>query len=127
MIGGVCHFDRVFCFFLGMVGSARFSSSFGSSSSSISSLVESSIVVLVSWLQEAIARVVAYFSAIVTSSFLSASFFLLRRYLVELGSVIGRALVVCLVVIPGFLGFLLQSTPRALGDNGGRHIYMQLC
>ena len=77
MIGGIGDFDRMVCFFLGMVGAARFSSPFRSSSSSISSLVEVSILVLVSWFQEAIARVVSYFSAIVTSSFLSASLFLL--------------------------------------------------
>ena len=77
MIGGICDFDRMVYFFLGMVGAARFSSSFRSSSSSISSLVESSILVLVSWFQETIARVVSYFSAIVASSFLSASFFFL--------------------------------------------------
>ena len=77
MIGCIGDFDRVVCFFLGMVGAAGFSSSFRSSSSSISSLVEVSILVLVSWLQETIARVVSYFSAIVTSSFLSASFFFL--------------------------------------------------
>ena len=77
MIGGIGDFDRVVCFFLGMVRAARFSSSFRSSSSSISSLVKVPILMLVSWFQEAIARVVSYFSAIVTSSFLSASFFLL--------------------------------------------------
>ena len=105
MVGGIGDFDRMVCFFLGMVGAARFSSSFRSSSSSISSLVESSILVLISWFQEAIARVVFYFSAIITSSFLSASFFLLRRYLVVLGCVIGRAWVVSMVVVSGVLGF----------------------
>ena len=55
MVGGVGNFDRVVSFFLGMVGAARFSSSFRSSSSSISSLVEVSILVLVSWFQETIA------------------------------------------------------------------------
>ena len=55
MIGGVCDFDRMVCFFLGVVGAARFSSSFRFSSSSISSLVESSILVLVSRFQEAMA------------------------------------------------------------------------
>ena len=77
MIGGVGDFDRVVYFYLGMVGAVRFSSSFRSSSSSISSLVKCSILVLASWLQESIARVVSYFSTIVTSSFLSASFLLL--------------------------------------------------
>ena len=77
MIRGIGDFDRIVYFFLGMVGAVRFSSSFRSSSSSISSLVEASILVLVSWLQEAITRVVSYFSVIVTSSFLSASLFLL--------------------------------------------------
>ena len=105
MIGGIGDFDRMVCFLLGMVGAARFSSSLRSSSSSISSLVEVSILVLVSWFQEAIARVVSYLSAIIASSFLSSSFFLLRRYLVVLGCVIGRALVVSLVVVPDFLGF----------------------
>ena len=105
MIGGIGNFDRVVCFFLGMVGAAWFSSSFRSSSSSIFSLVESSILVLVSWFQETIARVVSYFSAVITSSFLSYAFFLLGPYLVILGCVIGRALVVSLVVVPGFLGF----------------------
>ena len=88
MIGSICHFDRVVCFFLGMVGAVRFSSCFRSSSSSISSLVEVSIFVLVSWFQEAIARIVSYLSTIIASSFLSSSFFLLRRYLVVLGCVI---------------------------------------
>ena len=105
MIGSIGNFNRMICFFLGMVGAARFSSSFHFSSSSISSLVEYSILVLVSWFQEAIARVVSYFSVIVTSSFLFASLFLLGRYFVELGGVIGRALVVSLVVVPDFLGF----------------------
>ena len=105
MIGDISDFDRVVCFFLGMVGAARFPSSFCSSSSSISSLVEVSILVLVSWFQEAIARVVSYLSTIIASSFLSASFFLLGSYLVIMGCVIGRALVVSLVVVPGFLGF----------------------
>ena len=105
MIGGVCDFDRMVCFFLGMVGAARFSSSFRSSSSSISSLVEVPILVLVSWFQEAIARVVSYLSTIIASSFLSASLFLLGRDFVILGCVIGGALVVSLVVVPGFLGF----------------------
>ena len=85
MIGDVCHFNRVFCFFLGMVGSARFSSSFRSSSSSIASLVESSILVLVSWFRETIARVVSYFSTVITSSFLSSSFLVLGRYLICTG------------------------------------------
>ena len=49
MIGGICDFDRMVCFFLGMVGAARFSSSFRSSPSSISSLVEVPVLVLVSW------------------------------------------------------------------------------
>ena len=88
MIGGVCDFDRVVCFFLGMIGAAGFSSSFCSSSSSISSRVESSILVLVSWFRGAMVGVVSYFSAIITSSFLSASFFLLGRYLIVPGCVI---------------------------------------
>ena len=46
-----------------------------------------------------------YFSTIVTGSILSMSFFLLRCYLVVLGCVIGRALMVSLVVVPGVLGF----------------------
>ena len=54
MIGGIGDFDRMVYFFLGMVGAARFSSSLCSSSSSISSLVEVSILVLVSWFQGAI-------------------------------------------------------------------------
>ena len=83
MIGGVCHFDRVFCFLLGMVGSARLSSSLCSSSSSISSLIESSILVLVSWFQETIARVVSYFSTLITSLLLSSSFFLLGDILLN--------------------------------------------
>ena len=105
MIGGVCDFDRMVCFFLGMVGARRFSSSFRSSSSSISSMVESSILVLDSLFQVAITRVVFYFSSIVTSFFSFASCFLLRPYLIVLGSVIERVLVVSLVVVPGILRF----------------------
>ena len=55
VIGGIGGFDRMVCFFLGMVGAVRISSSFRSLSSSISSLVEVSILVLVSWFQDAIA------------------------------------------------------------------------
>ena len=105
VIGGIGNFDRVVYCFLGMVGAAGFSSSFRSSSSSISSLVEVSILVLVPWFQEAIARVVSYLSAIITGSLLSASLFFLGCYLVELGGVIGRALVMSLVVIPGIFVF----------------------
>ena len=47
----------------------------------------------------------SYLSTIIASSFLSASFFLLGRDFVVLGCVIGGALVVSLVVVPGFLGF----------------------
>ena len=77
MIGGIGDFDRMVCFFLGMVGAAGLSFSFCSSSSSISSLVEVSVLVLVSWFQETIASIVFYFSTVITSSFLSASFFFL--------------------------------------------------
>ena len=69
-------------------------------------MIESLIIlVLVFWFQETIAEEVSYFSIIVPGSFSSASFFLLGSYLVELGDVIGRALVVSLVVVPGILGF----------------------
>ena len=89
MVGGIGDFDMMVSFFLGMVGSARFSSSFRSSSPSISSLIKSSIPMLVFWFQKAITREVSYLSTIVTSSISFASFFFLGRYLIELGGVIG--------------------------------------
>ena len=49
MVRGIGHFDRIVCFFLGVVGGARFFSSFRSFSSSISFLVIYWILVLVCW------------------------------------------------------------------------------
>ena len=105
MFGGIGNFDRIVYFSLGMIRVVKFPSSFRFSSSSIFTLIKSSILVLVSWFLEAIVRVVSYFSAIITRSFLSASFFLLGSYFVILRCVIGRALVMSLVVVPGFFGF----------------------
>ena len=102
MIGGIGDFNGMTCFFLGMVGVVGFSSSF------ISSLMESSILVLISWFLVPIAREVSYRSAILTSSFSFASFFVLGGYLVVLGGVIGRALVVALVIGSGILRFRLS-------------------
>ena len=75
MVGGVGNFNRVVGFFLGMVGTAGSSSSFCFPSSSISSV---SVLVLVTFLEKTIARVVSYVATVVASSFSFASFFFLR-------------------------------------------------
>ena len=75
MVGGVGNFDRVVWFFLGMVGTAGSSSSFCSSCSSLSSVL---VLVLVSFLEITIGRVVSYLATVVANSISFASFFFLR-------------------------------------------------
>ena len=75
MVGGVGDLDRVVWFFLGMVGAAGSSSSFHCSSSSISSV---SVLVLVSFLEITIARIVSYLATVLASSICFASFFFFR-------------------------------------------------
>jgi len=75
MVGCIGNFDGMVGFFLGMPGTARFSSSFSSSSSSISSLVVPLMMILGSWLLVTIAGEVSYISTVVTCTFPFASFF----------------------------------------------------
>jgi len=101
MVGCIGNFDGMVGFFLGMVGTARFSSSLSSSSSSISSLVISLMMILGSWLLVTIAGEVSYLSTIVTCSFTFASFLLMGWYFIVLGGIVGGALVVSLGVVSG--------------------------
>ena len=102
IVGGVGNFDRVVWFFLGMVGAAGSFFSFRSSSSSISSV---SILVLVSFLEITIARIVSYLATVVASSIPFASFFFLRWQVGMLSGVIGVSLGWRLVVLPGISDF----------------------
>jgi len=88
MVGCIGDFDGMIDFFLGMVGTARFSSSLSSSSSSISSLVVPLMMFLGSWLLVTIAEEVSYLFTIVTCSFSLASFSLMGWYLIVLGGII---------------------------------------
>ena len=85
-----------------MVGAAGSSSSFHSSSSSISSV---SILVLVSFLEITIARIVSYLATVVAGSISFVSFFFLRWRVGMLSGVIGVSLGGRLVVVPGISGF----------------------
>jgi len=104
MVGCVGNFDGMVGFFLGMVGTARFSSSLSSSSSSISSLVVSLMMILGSWLLVTITGEVSYLSTIVTCTFSFASFFFMGWYFIVLGGIFGGPLVVSLGVVPGVFG-----------------------
>jgi len=104
MVGYIDNFDGMIGFFLGMVGTARFSSSLSSSSSSISSLVVHLMIILGSWLLVTIAGEVSNLSAIVTYFFSFAPFFLMGWYTILLGGIIGGSLVVSLSVVSGVFG-----------------------
>jgi len=94
MVGCIGNFDGMVGFFLGMVGTARFSSSPSSSSSSISFLVVPLMVILGSWLLVTIGGEVSYLSTIVSCFFSFASFFLMGSYFIVLGGVVRGSLVV---------------------------------
>ena len=85
-----------------MVGAAGSSSFFHSSSSSISSV---SILVLVSFLEITMARIVSYLATVVAGSISFPSFFFLRCKVDMLSSVIGVSLGWRLVIVPGVSGF----------------------
>jgi len=91
-------------FFLGMVATARFSSSLRASSSSISSLVISLMMSLGSWLLVTITGEVSYLSTIVTCFFSFPSFFLMGWYFIVLGGIVGGSLVVSLGIVSGVFG-----------------------
>jgi len=104
MVGCSGDFAGMIAFFLGMVGTARFSSSLSSFSSSISSLVVPLMLILVPWLLVTIARELFYLSTIVTWSFWFASLFLMGWYFVVLGGIVGGSLVVSLGVVSSVFG-----------------------
>jgi len=104
MVGCISDFDGIVGFFLGMVGTARFSSSLSFSSSSISPLIVPLIRVLVPWLLVTVARKVSYISTIVTCFFSFAYCFLMGWYFIVLGGIVGGSLVVSLSVVSGVFG-----------------------
>jgi len=104
MVGCIGNFDGMVGFFLGMVGTAGFSSSLSSSSSSISSLVVSLMMILGFWLLVTIVGEVSHLSTIVTCTFSFASFFFMGWYLIVLGGIVGGPLVVPLDVVSGVFG-----------------------
>jgi len=97
-------FDGMVAFFLGMVGAARFSSSLGSSFSSVSPLVVHLILVLVPSRLVIIAREVSYLSTIVTSYCSFVSFLHMGCYFIEMGAIVGGSLVASLGVVSAIFG-----------------------
>jgi len=104
MVGCIHDFGGMVRFILGMLGTARFSSSLSSSSSSVSPLVVPLMLILVHWLLVTIAGEVSYLSTIVTCSFSFASFFLMGWYFIGLGGIVGGSLVVSLGVVSYVFG-----------------------
>jgi len=104
MVGYLDNFNGMVDFFLGMVGTARFSSSLSSCSCSISSLVVPLMMILGSWPLVTIAGEVSYLSTIVTCSFSFVSFFLMGWYFIVLGGIVGGSMVVSLGVVSGVFG-----------------------
>jgi len=91
-------------FFLGIVGTARFSSSFSSSSCPISSLVISLVMILGFWLLVPIAGEVFYLSTIGAGFLSFAYFFLFGWYFIGLGAIVGESLMVSLGLVSGVFG-----------------------
>jgi len=127
MVGYIGAFDPMIGFFLGMVGTVRFSSSLSSSSCSVSPLVVPLMMVLFPRLLVTIAREVSDPSTILTYFFSFASFFLIGWYLIVLGAIVGGSSVVSLgfvsVVfgsglddcIPYSIGVLISGTIQSHG------------